>query len=122
MFVGNMVSNILFAPQIIGQKCLAKTIRYRYPDNFDDETLLISIERRGRKQNTFLSGWEITEDELKIHLKNLKKTLGCNGSIKTHKINGEETTVLHLQGNKSDKVYEYLIGQGIDEKVISTRE
>ena len=92
------------------------------PDNFDDETLLISIERRGRKQNTFLSGWEITEDELKIHLKNLKKTLGCNGSIKTHKINGEETTVLHLQGNKSDKVYEYLIGQGIDEKVISTRE
>lgn len=91
-------------------------------ENFDDESLLISVERQGRKQNTFISGWEITESDMKTHLKNLKRSLGCNGSIKTHKINGEETTVLHLQGNKSDKVYEYLIGQGIDEKAISIRE
>jgi translation initiation factor 1 (eIF-1/SUI1) len=91
-------------------------------ENFNDENLLISVERQGRKQNTFISGWEITESDMKTHLKNLKRSLGCNGSIKTHKINGEETTVLHLQGNKSDKVYEYLIGQGIDEKAISIRE
>lgn len=66
-------------------------------ENFDDESLLISVERQGRKQNTFISGWQIPEAELKTHLKNLKKSLGCNGSIKTHKINGEDTTVLHLQ-------------------------
>lgn len=91
-------------------------------NDFNDEEILITVERQGRKQNTFLSGWQVDESELKDHLKNLKRALGCNGSIKSHRINGEEVICLHLQGNKSDKVYDYLIEKGVDENNITTRE
>ena len=90
---------------------------------FSEEKLLITISRRGRKQNTYLSGWELSKDDLKVHLKNLKKTLGCNGSIKKHEIEGSETTVLHLQGNHKDKLINYLVNKNnVNENNISVRE
>ena len=90
---------------------------------FSEEKLLITISRRGRKQNTYLSGWELSKDDLKVNLKKLKKTLGCNGSIKKQEIEGSEMTVLHLQGNHKDKLINYLVNKNnVNENNISVRE
>jgi len=73
-----------------------------------EKEILISKTNRGRKVNLFVSGWEIEVNDLKNHLKNLKKSLGCNGSVKTENIEGTDQTVLHLQGDHTFKVEEYI--------------
>ena len=74
----------------------------------EDNIVTISIERRGRKTNTFITGWNLTDDERKTHLKNLKKSFGCNGSVKTYVIDSVESPCIHLQGEHTDKIKEYL--------------
>ena len=77
--------------------------------SFEEDTIVtISIERRGRKTNTFITGWNITDEEMKTHLKNLKRSFGCNGSVNTHIIDSVETLCIHLQGVHTDKIKEYL--------------
>lgn len=77
--------------------------------NHMDNKLIIYTEKRGRKTNTFLAGWDISKDELKQHLKNLKVKHGCNGSIKKTTISGVEyDNVLHLQGHQTENVQVYL--------------
>lgn len=89
---------------------------------FEDNIITISKNRRGRKINLFISDWNITKDEMKEHLKNLKKSLGCNGSIKTETIEGVEKSVLHLQGDHTEKIKEYLINNNIDKSKINIKE
>ena len=74
----------------------------------EDNIVTISIERRGRKTNTFITGWKLTDEEMKTHLKTLKKSFGCNGSIKTYVIDSIEIPCIHLQGIHTDKIKEYL--------------
>lgn len=74
----------------------------------EDNIVTISIERRGRKTNTFITGWNITNDEMKAHLKNLKNKFGCNGSVKTINFESVDTPCIHLQGKHTDKIKEYL--------------
>lgn len=89
----------------------------------DDETkIMITKTNRGRKVNLFISGWKLSKEELKEHLKNLKKSLGCNGSVKKENIEGTEETVIHLQGNHIDKVKEYLNNNEIDDSDIIIKE
>lgn len=75
---------------------------------FENKNVLIKITNRGRKVNLFVCDWDIPLSELKEHLKRLKKMLGCNGSIKQEVVEGNEKTVLHLQGEHSIKVKEYI--------------
>jgi translation initiation factor 1 (eIF-1/SUI1) len=65
-------------------------------------------EDRGRKSDTYISGLPLTKDELTIHLKNIKKSKGCNGSIK-ELIDENDSTglLLHIQGNQKDYLKEY---------------
>lgn len=76
----------------------------------------IWVEVNGRKKNTYVSGWNITEDQLKDHLKTIKKKNGCNGTIKQiPSENGSELiTVMQMQGDHSDYMNDYLISQQID--------
>jgi len=48
----------------------------------EQNSITIWKETLKRKNNTFISGWNISEDELKNHLKYIKKKIGCNGTIK----------------------------------------
>ena len=89
---------------------------------FEDQKIIISKSSRGRKINLFISGWNISKDEMKNHLKNLKRSLGCNGSIKVENIEGRDETVIHLQGNHTDKVIEYLREKEINESDIIIKE
>jgi len=85
--------------------------------NFEDEIklenkLIVFSERRGRKTNTYILDWNLSKEDIKLHLKNLKKKHGCNGSIKTILYQGEEKEVLHLQGELKNEVKEYLVENG----------
>ena len=79
--------------------------------------ILLWKEKRGRKTNTYASGWNIDESELKNYLKEFKKSHGCNGSIKKE----EEDYVLHLQGDKVDDIFAFMVSKGIREDNIKLK-
>lgn len=76
----------------------------------------IWVEQNGRKKNTYISGWET--DDLKMHLKIIKKKNGCNGTIKSLSNNLDIIQVMQLQGDQTEFVKKYIIEQGIESKNI----
>ena len=78
------------------------------------------VETNGRKKNTYISGWNIPDEQLKDHLKTIKKKNGCNGTIK--EIPDESSSnlikILQFQGDHSDFVKQYLINTGVDKSSI----
>ncbi len=80
----------------------------------------IWVEVNGRKKNTYVTGWNIPETELKEHLKTMKKKNGCNGTIKDvpNESNTGFVTTMQLQGDHADYVKEHLIKNGVDAKNI----
>ncbi len=93
-----------------------------------DKTITVWKESRGRKKNTYISGWNISEEQMKDHIKIIKKKNGCNGSIKSIPNEDEDSDkaskdddlviVMQLQGDHTDYIIDYLIKTGIDEKSI----
>ena len=87
-----------------------------FDDNFEEDEFTglskidVRLHKRGRKSNTYVENWNLTKEELKTHLKTLKKTLGSNGSLK--KNDKVEGWVLHLQGDRRNDVKSYLIDVG----------
>lgn len=81
----------------------------------------IWYEDRGKKCDTFVHGWNISDNELKEHLKIIKKKRGCNGSIKEIVKETGKIKVLHLQGNNVDYIYDYLIQNNIDKDNIKIK-
>jgi translation initiation factor 1 (eIF-1/SUI1) len=94
-------------------------------DNTSTKPTLIEIwvETNGRKKNTYISGWNIPEEQLKEHLKTIKKKNGCNGTIKEipNETNTELLKVLQLQGDHSEYINQYLITHSIDPNNIRTK-
>lgn len=86
-------------------------------------TNLIEIwtEERGRKSNTFISGWEIDDIQLKEHLKIIKKKKGCNGSIKDIIKDTGKVKVMQLQGKLKDYLFAYLIENGVNDDAINIK-
>ena len=66
----------------------------------------IWVESMGKKRCTFISGLELSEDIMKEHLKNIKKNIGCNGTIKNNGI--DKIKVIMLQGNQIDYISKYI--------------
>ena len=83
-----------------------------------DYKIEIWMEIFGRKKNTFISGWNIEESELKEHLKNIKKKIGCNGTIKKKNINSIDKIVVLLQGDHIVYMNNYLITNNINSECI----
>jgi len=81
----------------------------------------IWVETNGRKKNTFISGWELTDLELKEHIKTIKKKNGCNGSLKEYNNNDNIIKVIQLQGDHTDYMHEYLLNNDIDESSIKIK-
>jgi len=73
----------------------------------------IWLEIKGRHKNTFITGLDFETDDLKEHLKNLKKKHGCNGSLKEDLIDGENKKVLKLQGDHIDNIQNFLMSINI---------
>ena len=76
---------------------------------------------KGKRLSTYVSGWNIDDINLKDHLKSIKKSRGCNGSIKELTGDTGKIKVLQLQGNQKDYVIEYIKGTGIDESSIKIK-
>lgn len=83
----------------------------------DTNEIVVWKENRGRKTNTYVSGWNIDKDQLKKYLKEFKKKNGCNGSLKTV----EEKLVLHFQGDKVIDIIDFMVSKGIDSESIITK-
>ena len=82
----------------------------------EESSIKIWVESLGRKKNTYVDGWNIPEEQLKEHIKTIKKKIGCNGTIKEfpNETNTKYMKVLHFQGNHIKYINEYLIAHDID--------
>lgn len=65
----------------------------------NDINIEIWIETFGRKKNTYISGWNIPNNEIKEYLKIIKKKNGCNGTIKKYLKDNIEIDIIMLQGD-----------------------
>ncbi len=83
-----------------------------------ENNITIWKENRGRKTNTYITGWNIDIDDLKSYLKEFKQSKGCNGSIK---IEDDDTYKLHFQGDKIDDFIEFMLSKGIDKDTITIK-
>lgn len=87
-------------------------------DNTNTKQIFIEIwvEANGRKKNTYVSGWDIPDEQLKEHLRTIKKKNGCNGTIKEipNETNTQLLKVIQLQGDHSEYINQYLISHSVD--------
>ena len=82
-----------------------------FNNNFIDEKIEIWIEQFGKKKNTYISGWKLSDKELKEHVRIFKKSHGCNGTLK---MNDDNIKVVMFQGDHIDSVLNYLEKLDID--------
>ena len=90
-----------------------------FDDNDNDNNNILTenslidiwIEQFGRKKNTYISGWLLSDIELKEHIKIFKKSHGCNGTLK---INNDNIKVVMFQGDQIDNIISYMEKLGID--------
>ena len=91
-------------------------------ENNEIKLIKIWIETSGRKKNTYISGWNIPELELKEHIKVIKKKNGCNGTLKEINLVNDKTVfikVIQLQGDHIEYMKEYLLSQNIESSLIN---
>lgn len=84
-------------------------------ENFN---IKVWTEKRGKKTDTYLTGWIQDKNDLAVHHKQLKKSLGCNGTVKIKKKNDENVLLFHLQGNRIYEIINYLKNNGIEESSV----
>ena len=82
-----------------------------------ENDITIWKENRGRKVNTYITGWNLELTELKGYLKEFKQAKGCNGSIKEE----EDVIRLQFQGDKVDDFIEFMISKGVDKNEITLK-
>lgn len=82
-------------------------------DDISEEVRIIIKKRSAKKADTLVYGLKFSDSEFKEHLKKMKTSLGCNGSIKDE----EGKKIIFLQGDKSYELSEYL--KSLDIKVAS---
>lgn len=84
---------------------------------FSSQNITIWKENRGRKINTYITGWNLETDELKQYIKSFKQTKGCNGSLKME----DGSPKIHFQGDKVIEFIEFMISKGVDENCITIK-
>jgi len=81
-----------------------------------DTNIVIWMEDRGKKADTFISGLPMSKEELCIHLKTIKKNKGSNGSIKEFiNENGNSSLIIHIQGNQKEYLKQYFTNIGYND-------
>jgi translation initiation factor 1 (eIF-1/SUI1) len=81
-----------------------------------DTNIVIWMEDRGKKADTFISGLPMSKEELSVHLKTIKKNKGSNGSIKEFiNENGNSSLIIHVQGNQKEYLKQYFSNIGYND-------
>ena len=83
-------------------------------DIVNENKIDIWVANSGRKKNTYISGWNLSDLILKNHIKNIKKKNGCNGTLKKLTVDSIEKIVIQLQGDHIDFMTNYLIDNDIE--------
>ncbi len=84
---------------------------------FKDDKIVVYCEKSGRNYNTYIVGWDETDE--KNMLEKLKKKFGAGGTIKKVNYNGkDDTKVINIQGNFVVKIGDYLKSLNIKNLVI----
>lgn len=73
--------------------------------NHPSKPVKVRLVKRGKAILTLVLNLQMTTDELKDLASNLKKKLGCGGSVRED--------VIEIQGDKVDDVKSYLRSKGI---------
>jgi translation initiation factor 1 (eIF-1/SUI1) len=97
------------------------TIDQPVDQNTGTNIIYIWVQKLGSKSNTYVSGWTISDDDIKTHLKTIKKKNGCNGSIKCMIVDGIDTVeqrVMHLQGDHAAYLKCFISDTGIEPNLI----
>lgn len=84
-----------------------------------DTQIIIMVESYGRNKKTVIKGWNLSADEMKTHLKTIKKANGCNATYKDVSSDAKENvsddkpdmTVI-IQGDVSKYIVTYLVSIG----------
>jgi len=94
-----------------------------YFENTTEQSNIIEIwnVERGRKSDTYVSGWNIDDTLLKEHISTIKKKKGCNGGIKELTNETGKIKVVQLQGNLRDYLFEYIKQTGVDQTQIKIK-
>lgn len=80
-----------------------------------ENKITIRVDKRNaRKSISYIENWNLNITELKEHLKKMKQSYGCNGSVK---MSGDEI-VFQLSGDKRDEITKYLLNLGMSEENI----
>ncbi len=85
---------------------------------FNDNKITVFCEKSGRRCNTYIVGWNTTDDEQKNALEKMKKKFGCGGAIKNVNYEGVDMKSLNLQGNVVIKAGEYLKSLKLENLII----
>jgi len=97
---------------MINNPFMTELLKDNLIENLNKEIIIeIWIEQFGRKKNTYISGWDLSDNELKEHIKIFKKKNGCNGTLK---VNNDNIKVIMFQGDHIDNIYTYMENIGID--------
>ena len=75
-----------------------------------DAIIEIWIQEIGRKKNTFISGWNLPDIELKKHIKQFKTNNGCNGTLKFY----DNIKVIMFQGDQINNIIKYMSNLNIN--------
>jgi len=80
----------------------------------------IWIEPCGRNKKTFISGWNLSDTELKEHISIIKKKLATGGTL-LKKVSDDKivlSKIIQLNGDCVDYMYNYLKEQMIEPNLI----
>ena len=84
-----------------------------------EEQIVVFGEKTGRRANTYIVRWAISDDDIKNHLEKMKKSFGCGGSIKNIDYEGQsDIKAIHLQGDTVVKAGKYIKSLGIKKVLI----
>ncbi len=84
-----------------------------------DKKVVIFCEKTGRRYNTYIVGWDASNDDIKKALGTMKNKFGCGGAIKKINYEGnEDTTAINIQGNFVIKTGEFLKSLNVQNLVI----
>tara|TARA_B100001287_G_scaffold262888_1_gene253256 strand:+ start:175 stop:486 length:312 start_codon:yes stop_codon:yes gene_type:complete len=90
-------------------ECDAEVSNNLTPTN---QNITVWKESRGRKTNTYVIGWNLEKEDLSRHLKEFKKSKGCNGSLKEN--DDGDGFKLHFQGDKILEIIDFMESKGVN--------
>ena len=88
-------------------------------NDINDKEVVVFCEKTGRRYNTYIVGWDVSDDEIKHALEKMKKKFGSGGAIKKINYEGcDDVKAINIQGNFVIKTGDYLKSLNVQNLII----